>query len=220
MIGVILLLLLGFSLSDVTAVTDHLTVNIVVDGDSNTNAIYQGDSTWCDQLSYYDVFRGRFPAYFNFVNVGSSGKMVYTMVQEAATAIDPYYDPDSFNICILGYGGGNDAANYGGPADSIYSLVEQFCTERRAVGWYTIVVASQSHTVMVLETTDSVMANWATFADDIALVALDPNIGYTADTGNTTYWHDVGHLSIFGLGIYADSVYGHVADYIFGSGML
>jgi len=208
---VLLVMLAGFTISGGIQQLPYYPVYIVCDGNSNTNSAYQGDSTWVDQLSYnYDDPR------LSFHNVGYSGKQVYYSVRDGARDIDKYDSP--FKVCFLAYGG-NDAAA-GTSADSIYTLIQEFCTDRRAAGWWTIVIASQTHHLTVIPVTDSVKVNWASFADDIVLVCDDPNIGYESDTGNATYWHDIGHLSVTGLGIYADSCQKHLESYLFTSGRL
>lgn len=207
----LLAILAGFTVNGSVAQLPYYPVYIICDGDSNTNSPYQGDSTWVDQMGYnYSDPR------LEIVNVGYGGKQVYHMVRDGARDIDIYDSP--FKVCFLAYGG-NDAAA-GTSADSIYTLIQEFCNDRRAEGFYTIVIASQTHHLTVMPVTDSVKVNWADFADDIVLVCDDPNIGYESNTSDTTYWYDIGHLTVTGLGIYADSCAKHLESYIYASGRL
>jgi hypothetical protein len=175
----------------------ELTI-VVTEGDSNTNNGFQNDSTWPAQLWW--SFDGQSGIY-GVINVAKAGDTIYNMRNQAAAAIDIYDSPNK--VCFL-MGGGNDMGTT--TPDSIATLIEQFCTERRAAGWRMYVMTLFSHHGSAAIVNDSIKANWSSYADGIILIDEAPNIGIASDNLNPVYWWDVDHLTVLGAGIVADSV--------------
>jgi len=181
--------------------TGHHWIRVCAEGDSNTNAGFPG-GTWVNQIA--DLLDTA--SEYSVLNRGESGKKVYTMVQNGAINVDAYYMAGHTNICLL-LGGYNDTGT-GTSQDSTYTLIKEFCNDRRAAGWYMIIMTYPNS--QLSETNDSIQANWTTFADDMIDLAEAPYIGEAADHSDTTYYRDIVHMSIAGFGIVADSVYKHL----------
>jgi len=176
---------------------------VVSDGDSNTDSSwFTADSSWMQQTEL-DITN---PSTYEFVNKGSNGKKVLTMISTAPALIDNIFECNG--VCIL-LGGQNDVY-LGASADSTFNLIETYCNARRAAGWYMIVMTYPSAGAELSECNDSVRVNFATFADELIDLSLDPNIGDAADHGNATYFRDPVHLTPIGLSIVADSVIKHL----------
>jgi hypothetical protein len=57
-----------------------------------------------------------------------------------------------------------------------------------------------------LTANDSIRANWRTFADALADVALDTRIDTVGDCSNNTYYYDLTHFNTTGYAIIAEAV--------------
>lgn len=191
----VLLILLAITVNG--PALNHGWIYVLCDGDSNTNTA--GWESWAKLIPYeFDYLNT-----YNFMNVAYGGKGILDMVDEAPSNVDVWNSSPKISILLYG---GNDQVS----ADSTYALVREYCEDRQAQGWYMIVMTSISHDADVVQATDSVVANWTDFADDIVLIHLDPNIGNASDVGNAVYWRDGGHITDVGQEIAKDSLYPHL----------
>jgi len=99
-------------------------------------------------------------------------------------------------------------------ATDAYNNFVTYCTNRRTAGFNVIALTVLPRTTAGqaqfyadrLEVNTNIRANWSSFADGIADVALDGRIGDDGDQADATYYSDTTHLNDAGYGIVAGIV--------------
>lgn len=185
--------------------TPPQTINpiIVYAGDSLTEAIAVPHP--------YNYFL-TVPTEYSQHNIGVSGKYMSAINTEASSYVDTLWVNSSTKVVII-WAGINDF--WGGKnAQETYDSLRTFCLHERSLGAKVIVLTTISHTggnPLYSDTTrnqynDLIRNNWNTFADGLADVALNQNIGLDNSYQSTTYFADGAHLTQIGYQIVADIV--------------
>lgn len=178
--------------------------NIVCDGDSITAGTGTNTLPWPTQLAT------ALGSTYLVRNVGVSGKQVSELTTDAATGVDPKFSEDfDRNLCVL-FGGTNDIyfnADASDAGSTTISNIAAYCAARQAVGWTVVVVTIlprggdfSTSTLPATKATHfnarraavntSVRANYLTYANALADVAINATIGDDGDDANTTYYQD------------------------------
>jgi lysophospholipase L1-like esterase len=117
------------------------------------------------------------PGHWDIRNVAVVGEQLGHMVTAAPTVVDPLFTPGMKNVVVI-WGGTNDFAQ-GQTVAAVESLLMQYCSGRKAVGFRCIVATMLSrvgNNPVGGETLDAdknayntwMKANWPSFADGIA----------------------------------------------------
>lgn len=147
-------------------------------------------------------------------NFGVSGQTTPKMTSDAVTQIDPYYDSRVSNNVVVAWEGTNDL-KLGATATTAYNNLVAYCQARQAAGFkvviLTILPRSDSGTPADFNTSratvnTNIKNNYASFADVVADVAANTDIGEDGDSDNTTYYSDKVHLTTAGYNIVAGIV--------------
>ena len=188
------------------APTPALTGNtLIFEGDSITErpgATGQGGAN-----SFPGQVSGLLETFTNTFNFGVSGEKVSTMIAAAPNKIIPLIqsNPNALNVCVI-QGGTNDAVS----AQATYELKRGHALMLRAAGCKVVMVdlmSSQSGDTTKDTVNALIRANWPEFADALADVGADPDMGCTNCYQNTVYFDDgVIHPSVVGNGIIAKIV--------------
>jgi hypothetical protein len=146
------------------------------------------------------------------INFGVVGQTTTQMAADAATQIDPLIF-DGHQKHILGAWEFTNELGNGVIAVTAYANYVAYCLARKVAGWkivaFTVLPASNAGIIVSFETSrqtvnTSIRANWPTFADALADVAANPNIGPAGSETNVTYYAgDNIHLNATGYGIVA-----------------
>lgn len=146
------------------------------------------------------------------MNFGAVGDTIAGLTAEAAAEVTPVYDSRK-NPVLLVWIGTNDIYNGGTPA-AVYADLVTYCAARRAAGYtrivtFTLLPRSAAGTPAGFEAdrltfNANVRANYLTYADALADVALDARIGISGCELDTTYYNaDKIHLNSTGYGVVA-----------------
>ncbi len=147
-------------------------------------------------------------------NLGVSGQSLVTCIANAAANVDSLYNAaNTTNICLC-WAGTNDLKLNGRTAAQVYADTITYCQARQAAGWKVVVLTTlprqNDATFETTRTTlnTSIRTNWATFADALADVGGDAQLGPNAAAStNLAYYHaDTIHC--------IDSGYEHVAQIV------
>lgn len=154
---------------------------------------------------------------WDIVNLGVSGQTTQDMIDDADTEVDVLYDAVTYDHNILvAWEIGNDI-HFGATANEAYNSFVSYCQARQAAGFKVVAVtvpARSGGSSTPVETFDAdrltandlIRANWRTFADALADVALDTRIDTIADCDNSTYYYDETHFNTTGYSIIAEAV--------------
>lgn len=146
-------------------------------------------------------------------NFGVSGQGIGQMAQDAATQIDPLFNPSL--VCVLhALGGTNDlaASNVGGNPAAIYATTRDYHLARRAAGFSTVVYTILPRTGTTndalfeqkrQELNTLIRNGWQGFASQLADIGADAVIGAAGASTNLTYYTDGTHLTNAGYAIMA-----------------
>lgn len=182
---------------------------VLFDGDSLTYGLEStGGQTYPAQCM------ALLPAAIDSTNFGIPSQLLATMLANAPSKIDPYFDLRRPKQVVVIWGGTNDLS-IGTAEATVYSNTVAYCQARQAAGFKVVVLTTlprTGNTVGNFETlrqslNTSIRSNWATFADALADVGNDPTIGQAGDTANLTYYYTDGiHLINAGYAIVAAAV--------------
>jgi lysophospholipase L1-like esterase len=135
-------------------------------------------------------------------NSGVSGQTALQMIADGPT-LDRTFDACApRNVCVF-WGGSNDIES-GATAATTWSRIQQFCNERRAVGWRVLllpivdrVAANQTFFDTERQTlTGLITAGWPAVADGFVDLTVNPNLGGVGARNNSTYYQaDQIHLT-------------------------
>ena len=128
------------------------------------------------------------------------------MSADAAAEIDPLLATPHERAVLVAWEWLND------PADVSARMAHMvaYCQARRAAGWQVIVLTNTSNAnevpMDVADATAYIRANWPSFADGLADVAVDPRIGAAGQYADPAYFVDGVHMTSAGYGIVAGIV--------------
>lgn len=165
------------------------------------------------------------------INGGVTGRTLATMYADGASAVDPDYSAGQRNIDVI-WGGTNDFVVNGSTPAAVYAILQEYCAARRAVGWKVIVVTMISRyfpggNPVSGESIDAdkdaynalIRANWSTFADGLADVAANPNLGADGAYANLTYFQaDQVHPTQFSITNIEAPIIGGAVNLLLNSG--
>lgn len=171
--------------------------NVVFDGDSltaGTGALPFGNfplgNDYPSQVVASLDHRG------TYWNVGVGGETTLTMIANAPTAVDAKYVPGANNVVCFN-GGTNDIL--GGATDvTTYNRIVTYCQARQAAGWKVVVGTITprsdsgvpgSQDTYRLSVNTMIRANWPSFANGIADIGADANMGTLGQELNTQYYN-------------------------------
>jgi lysophospholipase L1-like esterase len=185
---------------------------IVFDGDSITFGIGALPvNRFPNSNDYPSQVVGSLDQRGTYVNIGVAGETTATMITNAPTAVDPYFTAGCNNVVCF-HGGTNDI-QFGADAPTTYGRIVTYCQARQAAGWRVIVATitprSDAGTPGNFETirqsvNTSIRTNWQTFANGLADIGNDANMGQASDQTNTQYYNgDLVHHNPYGYGILA-----------------
>lgn len=186
-------------------------VTIVCDGNSITYGVGYGPGpTWPEAMAAMAPWASM-GAGVQFYNFGVNSQTTQDMIADAATQIDPLYDPANINI-LIAWEIRNDVQNgmVGVTARQAIDHIKAYCLARKAVGWKVIVV-DILHTAWQLQGHDPaseaqingnydlcneiLAAEWTDFADGYVHMLDDSRL---ADPYDLTVYYEGVHPN--GLG--------------------
>lgn len=172
---------------------------LVTDGDSITE-----DGGYQLQLSLNEPF--------TIVNTGVAARTLEAMQTASFAAVDSQWSKNAKRNIVVIWGGTNNFYFNENLADT-YSRLVAYCNSRRKAGWQVVVVTMMSRSGAGLGglTLDSyknqynalIRAHWSEYADALADVAADSNLGADGAYANTTYFADGTHLTTAGFSLAA-----------------
>ena len=171
--------------------------NIVCDGDSLTIGVgalpfnnFPLGNDWPSQVAAALDHRG------TYYNVGVAGEQTTAMIANAPTVVDVKYVPGANNVVC--FNGGTNDIYYGATDVTTYGRIVQYCQARQAVGWKVVVGTltprSDPSTPAMQDTyrlsvNSMIRANWPSFANGIADIGGDANMGTLGQELNTQYYN-------------------------------
>jgi lysophospholipase L1-like esterase len=177
---------------------------VVAVGDSLTVGF--GASAPYTSLISYPAWNGQSPT---VSNIGVSGRTMLDIGRLIYSNLNPLFACESgLNVAIV-WAGTNDIALGASPADT-YSYLAAACRRLRGQGWRVIVCTMISRTgndTGKNTFNGYIRGGWVAFADTIADLAADANIGADGAYASSTYFQADGtHLKDAGLTIVAGIV--------------
>lgn len=167
-----------------------------------------------DSITEYNVYQPllSLTETFSIQNTAVSGRTLQQMQEAAFTSVDPLYSTKNrYNVDVI-FGGTNNFYFSQSLAETYDSLLA-YCASRRLAGYKVIVVTMMSRVGTGLggATLDSfknsynaiIRARWPEFADGLADVASNPNLGADGAYANLTYFTDGVHPTTAGYTIIA-----------------
>jgi lysophospholipase L1-like esterase len=209
----------GIHIDSITATSVMATPNILVaDGDSITAGLVANTLPWPTQVG--TIIGGT----WTISNRAVPSQTLADMESDASIEIDGLFGHEYTRAILVCFAGTNDI--YGNvdaddTAATTLSRLSTYCTARNAVGWDLVVVTMLPRTVTtgslpaVQQThfnsrraafNTSVRANYLTYADRLADVALNTTIGEDGDQSDTTYYQDGVHPTNAGAAILASEI--------------
>jgi lysophospholipase L1-like esterase len=178
---------------------------IVAVGDSLT--VGSGASAAYTSLITYPTWNGQS---FTVSNVGVNGRSLQDMARLAYSNLNPLFANESgLNIAVV-WGGINDLASLGASPEDTYSRLRAFCGRLRAMCWRVVVctlVSRVTYDAQRATFNGYVRGDWPLFADALADLGANANIGASGAHSNATYFQADGiHLTDAGLAIVAGLV--------------
>jgi lysophospholipase L1-like esterase len=195
----------GSTLTD----SDVLTTGAIRTGSTGTTSllITDGDSISADGIwqSYVTTTET-----FSIVNVAVSGRTLQQMQEASFLSVDKATSTKNRRNVVTIFGGTNNFF-FGQTLEETYNSLLAYCAARRKAGLKVIVVTMMSRTGTGAggATLDSfknsyntlIRANWSQFADGMADVAANANLGADGAYANTTYFYDGIHPTTAGYAI-------------------
>jgi lysophospholipase L1-like esterase len=147
----------------------------------------------------------------SYYNVGVGGELVSAMITNAPSVVDTKLAAGANNIVCF-HGGTNDLASTDN-ATTTYNRIVTYCQARQAAGWKVIVStltprsdvsAPGDFDTIRLALNANIRANWATFANALADIGADANMGTVGQETNNYYFNgDLLHHSPNGYQVLA-----------------
>ena len=187
------------------------TITVVCDGNSLTFGL--GGKSYPSQLQ--SILGRR----FKVINKGVSGQTTAKMMQDAATDIDSLTRNSNNSLICVAWECTNDMF-FGTEATTAFNNLKKYCQDRRASGFkvvaLTVLPRSEPGTPANFESQRQILntllrKHWRDFADALADIATDKNLGYPGAQKNLRFYGDLVHLNEAGYRIIAK----YVAESIF-----
>src|SRR5581483_4729600 len=199
----------GLLAQDFLVGQQQVSPQIVAVGDSLT--VGTGGTGPYTSLISYPTWKGQS---FTVTNIGVGGRTIRDMSRQAYSNLNPLLAYESgLNIAIV-WGGTNDIAGSVSPEDT-YSYLASFCRRLRGLGWRVVVLTMISRSGWDTQKNTyngHIRSGWPSFADALADVAANANIGADGAYANTTYFAAGGvHLNDTGYAIVAGIVQAQLA---------
>lgn len=162
---------------------------------------------------------------WKIVNVGVSGQELDDMESDAAASIDTLFDAGNAANVVVCFGGTNDFY-FNASTATVQTRFQTYCESRQSAGWRVVActmlprgdfagtstlpgdAAAQEAEFESRRATFNtwLSANWRTFADALADLAADTNLGDDGDEDSGTYYQDTVHPTAAGMAIIAGIV--------------
>lgn len=187
-----LLLILLCGIRFVSADVSCASTTVLGWGDSNTEFGYSSDpSIDASWLGWLNRTENKWRTYYNS---GVSGDTVTEMIARFNTDVSPFVGNGDF---VVVWGGLNDDVG-GASVDTIYRRIQVACSLATTTGAKVLVSTYCMTGGNMYEVNDSLIANWATFADGLVNDTADSLIGETANHANTTWFANEYHYTSVG----------------------
>jgi lysophospholipase L1-like esterase len=210
----------GIQVTNLVATNILLSFNVVCDGDSITAGYLLSNPYTQDWPAQTEAALG---SAYVFNNFAVSGETVATMTTNAPSTIDPLVSSAYRNNIAVLFGGTNDIyfdADSDDTASTTISRVVAYCQARQAAGWQVVVTTllprddfPGTSTLPATQATHFearrqafntyIRNNWQSFANALADVGNDPNMGQAGDETNATLFTDGVHPTAAGAAIVA-----------------
>lgn len=146
---------------------------------------------------------------FRSFNLGIQGRTAQTMLALSNDNINPLFAYNAGSNILIIWAGTNDLAAGTSP-EQTFAYLKQLCLAMRRVGWKVIVVTTISRTGLDIQkdTLNALtQAKWSIFADALADVAANANLGADGACNNPIYFvSDHVHLTDAGYELVASIV--------------
>lgn len=167
-------------------------------GSETTNAPYTNEAD-----SYPgQVIQMLLPTKYDYAKAGISHTTAATLGSQAPKTVDPFYSPARSKNIVVMWEGQSDLYQ-GADVEAAYTSLVNFCKARKAVGWKVVVltlppraldnldvVPARAHYEADRQTINTrLRANWSNFADALADVAANPEIGPVETLKNGDVYH-------------------------------
>jgi lysophospholipase L1-like esterase len=182
------------------------TITVVCDGNSLTFGV--GGKSYPSQLQ---LILGR---RFQVINKGVSAQTTVKMLQDVGTDIDSLIRNSNKSLICVAWECTNDMF-FGADAITAFNNFKNYCQARRASGFkvvaLTVLPRSEPGTPANFESQRQILntflrKHWRDFADALADVAADRNLGYPGAQKNLRFYGDLVHLNEAGYRIVAKYV--------------
>ncbi len=159
------------------------------------------------------------PAGLDMKNLGVGGQTTQMMAADAATQVDPLYNPARPANVLVAWEGTNDLISGRSPpydARQAYRHLAAYCRARQRAGFRVVICTvlprgmSTAFYVARNALNAELRAHWTSFADALADVGADQTIGADGAETDATYYRDTVHLTPAGYAIVARVVAGAV----------
>jgi len=191
-----------------------INADIIVRSIGISLVVFDGNSMTAEDISIYPATAlAQLTGVWYSYNVGVSGQTTIQMIEDGVAQIDSYYSSYK-NAVVVCWEGTNDI-KLGASATDAYNNLVTYCQARQAAGFkvviLTILPRSDAGTPVDFNTSratvnTNIRNNYATFADAVADVAANTDIGEDGDSENATYYTDKVHLKTAGYNIVAGIV--------------
>lgn len=146
------------------------------------------------------------PLGLDTANVAVSGQTTLNMIARGPTFVDPLHTTKPVNVLVV-WEGTNDMY-FGATPEEAYAHLISYAAARKADGWKIVVLTIMPRAGLYTRPDFEVVrqqfntllrANWQTFADQFADIALDPRFGAPGAQEDTMYFEDETHLTQYGI---------------------
>jgi len=201
----------------------NVGMNGLTFGNVSTNPIcaYVGDSLTAGLYATHPyTYYITLPTYnglsFTSYNFGISGQTIETLLKygtldkDTYGGVDAYYSNSAGRNILVVWAGAADIILYSTTPAQAFSYLEEYCKNRRRAGWKVIVstmISAVDNDANKNTYNGYIRTNWPTFADGLADIAAEANLGADGAYANTTYFNADGiHLTDTGTQLVAPIV--------------
>ncbi len=192
------------------------------DSSSSPNIVYVGDSLTVGvngtyPYDYYITLPTWNGQSFTSSNIGVSGRTLQTMYQQAYSNLNPLYSINSgMNIAVI-WGGTNDLFS-GSTASTTFSYLKAFGQHEKALGFKVLVATMISRVGLDDQKNlynNLIRADWPEFADGLADLAANNDLGADGAYASTTYFSGDGvHLTDTGYALVGSIMQSSINDLV------
>lgn len=159
------------------------------------------------------------PGGLDMKNLGVGGQTTQMMAADAATEVDPLYDPARPANILVCWEGTNDLILGSAPpydARQAYRHLAAYCKARQRAGFRVVIctILPRGRSAAFYEARNALnaelRAHWRSFADALTDVGANKTIGADGAETDATYYRDTVHLTAAGYAIVAREVAGAV----------